>query len=316
MDGIDFYLYDIHMALRDYYDGIQFLFWDELFDYSRYLDRSWTTYCVLQFEDDGPVQYTFGDSATARFKRIDRPCAWVTYPGPRYRFGSVPGTTLTHRYVAFTGPRMQRYIDTGMIATGEVPPIHEIVRPARFRADMQELFQCLGPGLRRVPKVVDPPLAELAEARNLPRAVNLLEGLLLHLHESLASELPQRRAGELDDLVHRINLHPEADWDFREEARRLHVCHGYFLRMFTGRFGVSPGRFVQNARMELAAQKLRLTDMTIAEIAGLIGVEDIYYFSKLFSRYYHIPPGRYRRDVAQKYPNRKRRRGDHVEAEQ
>jgi AraC-like DNA-binding protein len=166
-----------------------------------------------------------------------------------------------------------------------------------------------------VPKV-DPPLEQLADAHNLPRAVNLLESLLLHLQESVASDLPQRRAAELDDLIHRINLHPEADWDFREEARRLHVCHGYFLRMFASRFGVSPGKFVQNARMELAAQKLRLTDMTIAEIAGLIGVEDIYYFSKLFSRYYHIPPGRYRRDVAHKPVKLRRRQGEDTEAGQ
>jgi AraC-like DNA-binding protein len=173
---------------------------------------------------------------------------------------------------------------------------------------MQELFQCLGSRLRHVPKVTYP-LEKTADAPNLPRAVNLLEGLLLSLHESMAADLPDRRAAELDDLVHRINQHPEVDWNFRDEARRIHVSHGYFLRMFASRFGVSPGRFVQNARMELAAQMLRRTDKSLVEIAKFIGVDDIYYFSKLFKRRHHIPPGRYRRDVAQK-PSRRKRRSD------
>ena len=305
MDAADCFLYDTDMNLKDHFGGIRFLVWDEIANCHQFLIRQWRTYSVLQFDEDGPLEYSFGDSASGRLRRVEGACAWVTYPGPWFRFGSPKGTTRTHRYVAFAGPRVQRYMKTGLIATGSPPPMYELARPARFAAEMRELCQCLGSRLRHVKKVTYP-LAKTAEAPNLPRAVNLLESLLLRLHESVGPESSDRWAEAMNDLVHRINQNPEADWDFFDEARNMHVCYGYFRHLFTSRLGVPPGRFLQNARLELAAQMLRSTDLTIAEIAGFVGIGDIYYFNKLFKRHHNMPPGRYRREVAHK-PGRRRR---------
>ena len=81
------------MIARDYFGGLRFLVWDEIFDCKEYLDRSWTSYCVLQFEQSGPLQYAFGDSASETFRQVEDAYAFVTYPGPRFRFGSPPGTS-------------------------------------------------------------------------------------------------------------------------------------------------------------------------------------------------------------------------------
>jgi len=168
---------------------------------------------------------------------------------------------------------------------------------------MEELFQCLGPRLRNIHNTgfalihthIDP-----KEIPNLPRAVHLLEGLLLSLHEGSAAELPDRWASEIGGLVHRINEHPEDEWNFHAEAKRLGITFTYFRHVFSTRVGMAPGQFLQQMRLEQAAQLLRQTGRPIAEIAQFVRIDDIYYFNKLFKRHHHIPPGRYRRELARK----------------
>lgn len=292
------------MAIRDYFGNIRFLIWDAIPECSEMFDRTWSSHCALQFEEEGPVQYAFGDSASEPLSVIDTPCAWVTYPGPRFRYGSPPGTTRTHRYVAFTGPRVQRYIRTGLIPTGSQPPIFPITWARRFAADMEELFACLGPRLRS--------RAELAYVANnesgisnFPRAVHILEGLLLRMHESQIEDDGDTWGVVMTEIARRINEHPETEWNFVEEAERLKITVNYFRQLFSTRIGQPPGQFLQTARLELAAQLLRHSDKTIAEIASHVRIDDIFYFNKLFKRHHHIPPGRYRRLLT-----RQMRRGD------
>jgi len=292
------------MSTRDYFGGIRFLVWDEMFNCGETIDRDWKSYAALQFEEDGPVLCAFGDSVSESPKRIDTACAWITYPGPRFRYGSPPGTTRTHRYVAFTGPRVQRYYRTGLIVTGPQPPIYPIKWARRFAAAMEELFVCLGPRLRN--------RAELAYAANtesgisnFPRAVHLLEGLLLSMHESQTEDSGDTWSGVMEDLARRINDHPEAQWDFVAEAQHLRITVNYFRQLFSTRVGLPPGQFLQNARMEQAAQLLRHTDKSITDIAKFVQIDDIFYFNKLFKRHHHIPPGRYRRELTARLRRRK-----------
>ena len=237
-------------------------------------------------------------------RKVDGAYAWVTYPGPRFRFGSPSGTSRTHRYVSFTGPRVQRYIRAGLIETGPQPPIYEIEWARKFAAEMESLFAYLGPRLRNRAELAYAPNNESGIA-NFSRAVHTLEGLLLSMQESRNKENGDAWSAVMEDLAHRINNQPEIQWDFKAEAEQLRITVNYFRQLFSARIGLPPGQFLQNARMELAAQMLRHSGKTIAEIASHVQIDDIFYFNKLFKRHHHMPPGRYRRELTHKLRRRR-----------
>ena len=78
-------------------------------------------------------------------------------------------------------------------------------------------------------------------------------------------------------------------------AANLSVDH--FGRLFKTDVGVTPIQYLTNVRME-AARELVLTDLPISEIALMVGIEDPYYFSRVFRRANGISPLKYRQKMA------------------
>lgn len=55
-------------------------------------------------------------------------------------------------------------------------------------------------------------------------------------------------------------------------------------RQFKRHFGCSPGRWITRFRMEQAKKLLASTSLAVGEVGRRVGVEDNYYFSKLFKK--------------------------------
>jgi AraC-like DNA-binding protein len=74
----------------------------------------------------------------------------------------------------------------------------------------------------------------------------------------------------------------------------------YFHRLFLKTFGITPFSHLQKTRMEESVRQLAYTSKTVKEIAYSVGYEDEAYFSRTFSKYYKISPGRYRNNILRK----------------
>ncbi len=57
----------------------------------------------------------------------------------------------------------------------------------------------------------------------------------------------------------------------------------------------TPFEYLNNYRVELAGEQLLGSDMTVAQIAGNCGFNDMSYFSKMFRRYMGDTPLNYRK---------------------
>jgi AraC-like DNA-binding protein len=66
-------------------------------------------------------------------------------------------------------------------------------------------------------------------------------------------------------------------------------------RMFKKHTGVTPVEWIREIKMKNAKTLLATTHLGIAEVGRRIGIEDFYYFSKLFKKQCGISPLRYRR---------------------
>ena len=73
-----------------------------------------------------------------------------------------------------------------------------------------------------------------------------------------------------------------------------------FNRRFKQAMGKSPNAYLQDLRLKHARELLQNTNLTIMEIAGLSGYQDVSYFSRIFARHFQISPGKYRETVRAK----------------
>ncbi|MHC9542823.1 MAG: helix-turn-helix transcriptional regulator [Vulcanimicrobiota bacterium] len=91
---------------------------------------------------------------------------------------------------------------------------------------------------------------------------------------------------------------------FREKINISHVAKVsklskyQFIRLFKKVYGVTPGRYLTNRRLELARKLLTITDRNITDITMEIGFNDPSYFSRLFKKTYSVSPSNVPRNSA------------------
>jgi len=77
-------------------------------------------------------------------------------------------------------------------------------------------------------------------------------------------------------------------------ARAAHVSPAHFSREFKRAFGETPHRYLLTRRLERAAELLRNTDWTVAEICARVGLSSVGSFTTSFGRTYGMSPTAYR----------------------
>jgi len=77
---------------------------------------------------------------------------------------------------------------------------------------------------------------------------------------------------------------------------KLSITH--FCILFRKKTGHSPIEYFNHLRVQKACQYLAFTKMTIKDLAVCVGIEDQYYFSRLFSRLMGVAPSDYRKKNA------------------
>lgn len=71
----------------------------------------------------------------------------------------------------------------------------------------------------------------------------------------------------------------------------------YFFRIFKRYTNISPSKYIISYRIKKATEFLKSNDYTISQIAAFVGINDIYYFSKLFKKEMGITPSQYRKTI-------------------
>ena len=83
-------------------------------------------------------------------------------------------------------------------------------------------------------------------------------------------------------------------------ALQLSIDRTHFFRIFKAKTGVSPEQYITRFRVEKALDLLKEDRHTVTEIASLVGVSDVYYFSKLFKKNMGKSPTEYKKQLEQK----------------
>jgi AraC-like DNA-binding protein len=77
-------------------------------------------------------------------------------------------------------------------------------------------------------------------------------------------------------------------------ARVAHLSPAHFSREFRRTFGESPHQYLLTRRLERAAELLRNTDYSVAEICFTVGLNSVGSFTTSFGRAFGLSPTAYR----------------------
>ena len=108
-----------------------------------------------------------------------------------------------------------------------------------------------------------------------------------HVHDTIREE-------RMKAMLHYINHNLESELKVSDIAGAANVSESECLRSFRRLTGVPPMRYVQQLRMQKAAEMLVNTTLTVTDIAAACGYFDLSYFTKVFKTSCNMSPTAYR----------------------
>lgn len=97
-----------------------------------------------------------------------------------------------------------------------------------------------------------------------------------------------------DNLIRYINENLDKPLSNEELAQRYFVHPNHFVRAFKNKTGKTPAKYIKNKKLEAGKRLLEVTDLSVAQVAANIGLNDPAHFSRLFRERYSMPPTVYR----------------------
>lgn len=149
---------------------------------------------------------------------------------------------------------------------------------------------------------VDLALALVARDHGHALAGDVARGLVVYLHRPGGQSqfsTPMRamtpRSEPLRELQAYIDANPGADLSVPALAARAGMSERHFSRVFTEQTGLSPGRYVERSRADIARRLLEVTGLPLAAVARQAGLGTQETLYRVFRRHWRISPGDHRR---------------------
>lgn len=125
---------------------------------------------------------------------------------------------------------------------------------------------------------------------------------VLALDANRSSQAPYIASAMIQDQGHAVierarrwlNQRLDQAWSMTELAAHCHTSPRTLLRRFRHAVGLSPVQYAQQLRVERAKVLLESTRLSLDDITGRCGYEDVSTFSKIFKRWTHVTPREYR----------------------
>ena len=120
--------------------------------------------------------------------------------------------------------------------------------------------------------------------------------LMMVAHEYLTAECAKedtkRKKSDVavDSLIRYLNAHYTENIMSDQIAERFEMNFDYLNRVFSRATGSTIFYYINMMRISNAKQMITTTNLTFAEVAYLVGIEDRYYFTRLFKRYAGMTP--------------------------
>jgi len=234
--------------------------------------RVYGSYALVYFLEGTGEYY---DANGYRHKIVPGDFVLVT-PDLPHRYATKPGHYWSECFLNFEGPVFDLCRAQGVFSDAH-PVCH---------------LEPVNQWLERMLSIVTTP-----ESQSVVEKAAEVTRLLALVMEVFAGENDTPRAGGpawLASAKAILDANLELDLNAKTVAHDLGVSYETFRKGFQKQFGVSPGLYRTQRRLEVACRLLEMTTMTHQRIAAHLGFSDEFHFSKRFKQVLGVGPREYR----------------------
>ena len=297
---------------------------DVLADVLRVTRLSGKVFCRTELTAPFGVAFPAGENMAA-FHVIDRGRCWLRLDGQRAAVPLSSGEvvvinrcighqlldTPTRRSLPFPG-LLARTGETSVVRHGGGGPATTMVCGLFFSQSggAQALFSLLPPLLhvksgRRLGPTLKSLAAEVGSQKPGSQALvcRLSDVLFIQVLRAWIEEQPEGaggwlgalRDGQLARALGHLHQEPASDWTVQRLARLVGMSRSVFAARFKALVGLAPLEYLTRWRMQLAANQLVETNLSLAEVSAQAGYRSAVAFNRAFKRAVGHAPGGYRR---------------------
>lgn len=118
----------------------------------------------------------------------------------------------------------------------------------------------------------------------------------LNLSQAITNSL-QNKSRSFSDIVAYIELHYNEELTLQEIADTFQISREYISRKFKQDYAISFTEYLTSFRLNKAKALLRNRNLKLNQIAEMVGIPDIKYFSKVFKKHEGVTPNEYRKTI-------------------
>lgn len=200
--------------------------------------------------------------------------------GKAHSYESDKDSPWTIYWIHFTGNHAEIYAQGAQTPQDVKPSIHSRIN--HRNTIFEEIFQTLEQGYSQ---------------ESLRYVSSLLHYYLASMRYLKQYRETGRRDTESlmsDEAIHFMQENIEKKITLEDIAKYLGYSASHFSMMFKKQTGMSPLNYINKLKIKEACYLLKNTDMKINQICHKVGIEDCYYFSRLFSKTMGMSPKEYR----------------------
>ncbi len=193
-----------------------------------------------------------------------------------YRYSYRGGEELNYLWVHFTGSYAQKLLEECGLAP--LPALKTISCHNSIIAEFNRMFE----------------IFERKSSLQQQELACTLEQLLVNIALSVSKESQNH---SLDRSIRHIHSFYNTPLRIPELAKMENLSHSRYVDVFRAKMGIPPTAYIVKLRINAACDLLQNTDMSIKQIALLVGYDDPHFFSKLFKKYIGTAPQSYRKQI-------------------
>lgn len=216
--------------------------------------------------------------AGGRANKISEGQMIIFRPDEEYRYQKLNTEDMQYFWAHFSGFGVRDLLDSFGFLTGEIinPGIN-----GHVSHEFTNMFQNF---------IMKDRFFETAASANM---LNILTALGRSVHE-IADENSPAGQNRISHSIHYIHENYNREIRIEGLADMEHMSISSYRKIFKHYTGLSPRTYILDLRIKNARSLMSYTDLSIKEIAAMVGYEDQLYFSRLFKLYAGVSPSTYR----------------------